>query len=316
MLIKKILHSIKSKPKCLLGVDINANSIRLVELSITKSNYQIETCINTMLTSPMSDDMVAVKLKGILQQTRPKTKDVAVALSHSAIIFKEVKVAPELSNKELTAFLQFNLEKYIGESADNVSFDYQSIRQPQQKGKRTILQLIVARRDRVEKYIKLLQAANLCPKVIDIASYALERIARQQYKNFSGLIAIINIDYETILIVVINQKKIVYVHEDFVNTAAMQSTAQITMQLKLQLQFVFAALPQPLEKIILAGEKATFVGLNNSVSEQFNIPTVIINPFFALRLSPTVSQESVQKIAAAMAISCGLALRAADVGWN
>ncbi|CAL7961935.1 hypothetical protein GAMM_20001 [Gammaproteobacteria bacterium] len=163
-----------------------------------------------------------------------------------------------------------------------------------------------------KKCIKLLRAANLCPKIVDIDSYALERAIRRQLKDIAGLIAIINIDVGAILIVIIDAEKIVYAHEDFMRMEEMRSVAQIIMQLKLKLQLVFAALHQPLEKIVLAGEKAVLPELRATVNDKFNVQTIIADPFFGMNLPFAVSQN----ITSAMLISCGLALRVADGNRN
>lgn len=291
------------KTKSLLGLDIRSNSIRLVELSSFGNNYKLELCINIA-----SGDIT--ELKKILEQVKSKTKNVAVALSHSAIIFKEIEVEQGLSDKETEDFLQFNIEKYIGEPEANISFDYQAIKKLADES--TVLRLVAVRRERVEKYIKLLQVADLCPKIIDIDSYALERAVRRQIKNINGLMAIINIDYETILIVVINREKIVYAHEDFINAEEMCSIDQIIAQLKIKLSLVFASLHEPFERIILSGEKATIPELDKAIDTHFNIQTTIIDPFFGMQ----VPQELKQKIAPEMLISCGLALRVIDDNWN
>ena len=316
MQINKILQIIKPKPKSLLGIDINADSIRLVELSRFGSNYQVETCINMPLAASASNDFVITVLKEIFAQTQIKTKNAAIALSHSAIIFKEIEIAPGLSNKEIESFLHFNIEKYIGEPANNIGFDYQIIETRAKTYEHITLRLITVRRERVEKCIKLLLEANLYPKIIDIDSYALERAIRQQFEAIAELITIINIDAGAMLIVVLDCEKMVYAHENFTNQAEMQSVTQIVDQLKLKLPQVFADLHQPLEKIVLAGEKAALPGLKETINAQFNVQTVIIDPFFGMQLSPSVSQESVQKIAPMMAISCGLAMRVTDANGN
>jgi len=69
---------------------------------------------------------------------------------------------------------------------------------------------------------------------------------------------------------------------------------------------------EKLEKIVLAGEKAMLPELRATVNDQFNVQTIIADPFFDMKLSSAVSQN----ITSAMLISCGLALRVADGNWN
>jgi type IV pilus assembly protein PilM len=309
---KKSLHIFKPKIKRLLGVDIRTFSIHLVELSCFESNYQVEASESLMLDTAVSDDVVIDELKKKLRQRQGAPPNVVSALPHSAIIFKEVKIDRGLTDKEIENFLQFNMEKHTGKAANNISFDYQIIETPSAIKKRVMLRLIVAQREQIEKRTKLLRAANLCPKIIDIDSYALERAVRRQFKEFPGLIAIVNINREAVLIVVIDRKKIVYVHEDFVNAEEKRGVAQIIVQFKIKMQLVFDSLPQPLEKIILAGESAMLSGLRGAINVQLNVPTIIIDPFLGMKLSPSVSH----KIRPEMLISCGLALRAVDGCWS
>ena len=276
---------LKLKTKNLIGIDIRDNAIRLVELSYLKGNYTVENILRGDIAS----------LKDL------KTKNVAIALPHSAIIFKEIELEQRLTDKEIEDFLQLNIEKYIGEPANNISFDYKIVNMNDS----IILQLITARRECVEKHIKLLQEANLYPKIIDIDSYALERAVRRQVNNISGLVAIINIDHETILIVVLDHEKIVHTYEDFISAEEMQSVDQVVAKLRLKLH-------EPLEKIILSGEGVAIPGLDITINIQFNVETTIIDPFFGMQVSEKIDQ----KIAPAMLISSGLALRVSDDNWN
>ncbi|EKE01667.1 MAG: type IV pilus biogenesis protein PilM [uncultured bacterium] len=316
MRIKKIFQSFKPKIKHLLGVDLSSNSIRLVELSGFGSGYQVEACINIALDTSASDDVVIEALKKTFEQKLIKTKNVAVALPHAAIVFKEIKIASGLTDKEIENFLQFNMEKYVGETAENISFDYQIIEMPIKNGGQMALQLVVARREHVEKLIKPLWAVNLSPRVVDVDSSALERAVRRQLKDIVGLVAIINIDNESILIVVIDRKKIIHTQKSPLREEEMQTLDQIMTRLKLKMQPVAVALRQPLEKIVLAGEKALFPGLLEVINVQFNVPAMVADPFEGMKLSAAISQEEAQKIAPAMLISCGLALRLTDVNWN
>lgn len=88
------------KTSCLLGVDIRQDFIRLVELSCCGSEYRLEACTNLVLIeSEMSDEVIISALKSVLEQVSPKTKDVAVAFSHTVVVFKEFQVIAGWSSK-------------------------------------------------------------------------------------------------------------------------------------------------------------------------------------------------------------------------
>jgi type IV pilus assembly protein PilM len=306
MQIRKILQKIKSKAK-MVGVDINSNSIRLVELSNFGSGYKVEKCMSVALAANASDSVIVAALKSIFAQLQ-LTKNVAIALPHSALFFHEIKIEQNLSERELEDFLQFNIEKYTNESASNINFDYQIIKSPKQINDDILVRLIVVRCEQIEKSIKLLQQADLYPKIIDVDSYAVERVVRKQLKEITELIAIINIENDAILIVIIDHEKIVYTNKEMANPETMQSVKQIIRQIKAKLQ-------QPIEKIVLAGEKSDLVGLSEAISMEFNIRTVVIDPFLGMKLSSVVSKELKQIKFSAMLISCGLAMRVSDDSW-
>lgn len=313
MQIKKLLQHIKSKAK-MVGVDVNSHSIRLVELSNFGSKYKVEKCMSISLSVNASDEVVVAELKNAFTQLQ-LTKNIAIALPHSAIYFQEIKIEQNLSEQELEDFLRFNIEKYTNESASNINFDYQIIKSPKQIDDGILVRLIAVRHEQVEKSMKLLQSADLYPKIIDVDSYAIERVVRKQFKEINELVAIINIDSDSVLIVIIDHEKIVYANKDMVNTQTMQSVDQIVIQVKARLLVAFSVLHQSTEKIILSGEKAGLVGLSEAISIEFNVQTVIIDPFLGMKLSSAVSKELKQQKASSMLISCGLAMRVSDDIW-
>ncbi len=67
-----------------------------------------------------------------------------------------------------------------------------------------------------------------------------------------------------------------------------------------------------IDKIILAGGCSTLPGLDTLVKEKLNVPTVIANPFINMDFYPHINVEALKKIAPAMMIACGLALRSFD----
>jgi Tfp pilus assembly PilM family ATPase len=291
------------KPKRLLGIDITANAIRLIELSYPRpNNYKIEACLNIALEAHCSEDVIIEKLKEIAAKNLIKTRDTAIALSHAAVIFKELDISFALTAKEIIEFLKFNIKKHLSESGElgeadeligNINFDYYI--DPATKTKQHAkIKVFATKSFQVARYLEILKKANFCPKIIDINSYAAARAIFRQVEDVFKPIAVININYESILIVIINNKKIIYAHEDFVDIKQMVT----------KIQLVFARVLQQPEKIFLAGEEKVFSLLQEEIASKFKIPIVIAEPFFGLQHSLNVAPE--------MLVSCGLAMRVAD----
>lgn len=308
--MKKILLSLRHRPAHLLGIDIRQNFIRLVELSYCYGKYQIESYANIILDKPIvSDEMVILAVKKVMKEALPKTKLVAIALALAGVIFKEISVASDLSLKEIDDFLFFNLSEYVEGDKDKIGFGYQIIERGADSDSTTKLQLVIVEKERIEKLNRLFKEGGLTPKIIDVDIYALERAIRYQEKNIQGLIAAVNLDYGHILTVVLDAKKIVYVHENFVGEKNLESMAQTLKQIEAELQLIYSSISEPLKQLILGGEKALMTGLVEAVGSTFNISTIVANPFLGMKLSSSIAQESIDKISPMMLVSCGLALR-------
>lgn len=316
MQIKTILSGIKPKTKSLLGIEINTHSIRVAELSVYKSTYQVEACISITKNTPITDKVVTETLKNIAASRSIGTKNTATAISHSLVTFKEISIEHKLTKKEIDELLKLNIEKYIGISENNISFDYQAINTSSKTGDRTILQLTAVPREHIEKHTKVLLEADFYPKIIDINSCALERIARYQLKSIDELAAIINIDPGSVLIIIIDKNSIIYSHEDFINVSHTASANQIIEFLKSKMQPVFSKIAGPITKILLAGEMAVLSELPQKISAEFSIQTEVINPFFDMKLSPSISTTSLQNMSPAMCVCVGLAMRVYDDSKN
>jgi type IV pilus assembly protein PilM len=106
--------------------------------------------------------------------------------------------------------------------------------------------------------------------------------------------------------------------EDYVTgvlAAFQQSAAE---QINQALQFFFSSdhlhtgYPMTLAGIVLAGGGAITSGLDQAISEQLGIPTVLCNPFMKMESSPRVNRQILLRDAPLFAVACGLALRSFD----
>ncbi len=298
----------------LLGIDVRQNLLRLVELSCHGSRYRVEACVSTELVkSEASEETILAAIKNILKQVTPKTRNVAIALSHTLVVFKEFQVAAGLSAKEIRRFLDFNLNEQPGEVTEKLTFDYQIAGDGAAIVNNLMtLQTVAVQHVYVERWVKILRAAKLIPKIIDVDIYALERAIRLQVGEVSGLTAVFNIDDGQALLVVLDDKKVVYVHEVPFEEGPPVSISQILGLVDAQLHLLDSVLLQPLARIVLSGEQATLSGLMEEVSAKFNLQVIRANPFLGMELATGLSQEDIYRVLPLMLFSCGLALRVRD----
>lgn len=90
--------------------------------------------------------------------------------------------------------------------------------------------------------------------------------------------------------------------------------ADMAQQIDRSLQFFFSAVTQynAIDQIILAGGCAHIAGVDVSIQERLQIPTVIARPFASMSVASRVKPANLAQDDASLLIACGLAYRAFD----
>lgn len=168
------------QPAPLIGLDISASSVKMVELAKDKAGKLVlESCaIMPLERGWISDgniekfEEVADAVRRLLKKSGTKTKNVAMALPPSAVITKKISLPGGLSDQELEIQVESEANQYIPFPLDEVSLDF-CIVGPSASTEGDIEVLIAAaRREKVQDIQGLAEAAGLKTVVVDIESYA------------------------------------------------------------------------------------------------------------------------------------------------
>ncbi len=168
------------QPAALLGVDISSSSVKLVELSHSKSGaWVLERCaIEPLERGWITDgnvekfDEVAEAIRRVVKKSGTRTKNVAMALPASAVITKKIILPGGMTEQELEIQVEAEANQYIPFSLDEVSLDF-CVVGPSAASVGDVEVLIAAsRREKVQDRQGLAEAAGLKPMVIDVESYA------------------------------------------------------------------------------------------------------------------------------------------------
>lgn len=291
-MLQKIFNFSK---KNLIGIDISSTHVKLLELNNYKKEFEIIAHANIEFGNDLQanneNDVLIAALKKAVLESKTKTKNVAVALTHSAIINKTINLNCKLNNQEIDQLIALNAEKYLGLCLDSVGIDYCI--------DNNNLQIVAVRKERINKIISLLTAANLTPKIVDIDSFALERAIRATNNLSNKIIAAINLNSKSILMCVLDSKKLLYANEVFFEESQLNNAELIILQIKKLLLLFSSTQNIAVQQIILCGEKnLNPVQLENLKSE-ININVNYALPFAQAKLCNS----------SAMMICYGLALR-------
>jgi type IV pilus assembly protein PilM len=102
--------------------------------------------------------------------------------------------------------------------------------------------------------------------------------------------------------------------DDYSTEVLAHFVADMAQQIDRSLQFFFSAVTQysSIDQIILAGGCAHIPGVDHSIQERLQVPTVVARPFAGMSVSSRAKPANLAKDEASLLIACGLAYRAFD----
>ncbi|MDD0995679.1 pilus assembly protein PilM [Pseudomonas sp. TNT2022 ID1044] len=346
------------KANTLLGIDISSTSVKLLELSRQGDRYRVEAyAVEPLPASAVIEKNIA-ELEGVgqalsrvLVKARTSVKNVAVAVSGSAVITKTIEMDAGLSDDEMESQLKIEADQYIPYPLDEVAIDFEVQGASARNPERVNVLLAACRKENVEVREAALTLAGLTARVVDVEAYALERsfglLASQLAASKERLVAVVDIGATMTTLSVLFNGRIIYTREqlfggrqlteeiqrrygltveqaglakkqgglpdDYVREVLQPFREALVQQVSRSLQFFFASGQyHSVDQILLAGGTASVSGLDRLIEQQLGTPTQVANPFFEMTLSSKVNATALTSDAPAMMIACGLALRSFD----
>lgn len=167
----------------LMGVDISASAIKMVELSELpkKSGYVVERYVIEALPKDAVVDgninnleAVSEALERATKRMGTRIKNVALALPSAAVITKKILLPSGLREEELENQVESEANQYIPFAIDEVNLDFQVIGPAPGNAEEIEILLAATRKANVEDRVAAAQSAGLKAVVVDIETYAAE----------------------------------------------------------------------------------------------------------------------------------------------
>lgn len=166
----------------IIGLDIGSHSIKLVEIGRNKDEAvllaagSIPTPLKALSKSTPEDiESIALVVKKLWVETGAHTKNVNIALPESQVFTRVIEV-PALTERELTSAIKWEAEQYIPMPLDQVTVDFTILRDARQTGTNKMEVLLVASpKSLVEKYVTILEYAELTPVAVETEIIAASR---------------------------------------------------------------------------------------------------------------------------------------------
>jgi type IV pilus assembly protein PilM len=218
-----VLFKKKSKP--LLGIDITATAVKLLELSKSGGKYRIESYsveplpANSVVEKNIADaDAVGEAIGKAVKKSGSRIKDGAAAVSGSAVITKVITMPADISDDDMESQIQLEADQYIPFPLEEVNMDFEIMGPTEGSEGQVNVLLAASRSENVDLRIAALEVGGLEVKVVDVEAFALENtVAMMADDLFSGgedkVIAVADVGSAVTTFSVLESLKIVYSRE-------------------------------------------------------------------------------------------------------
>jgi len=185
--------------KNLVGVDIGASSIKVVQLkesrkklSVTRYGYADLPPQTIIDGHVMNAGVVTEALLKIFADNKIAMKDVAIGVYGQSVIVRKITV-PMMTPEELDEQINWEAEQHIPFDIKLMSIDYEVLKKRPEAGQMDLL-LVAAKKDEINDYASILREAKLRPMVVDINAFTIQNIFEQQQGlRPEGTLALFNV---------------------------------------------------------------------------------------------------------------------------
>jgi len=177
----------------MLGVDISASSIKVVELSRKgrpPHSYRLERyVIEPMPVDALQDgginqiEQVSECLRRALKRMGARQKKIVMALPLTSVITKKINVPAGLREDDLEFQVETEANQYVPFALDEVNLDFQVIGPVPGHPEEVEVLLAAARKDKVEDRVATAVSAGLKVMVMDIEQFAAQAVSARAIRQ-------------------------------------------------------------------------------------------------------------------------------------
>lgn len=212
-----------SKSRHLIGVDICATSVKLVDIQRQQGmfhlkSYGIERLPEGVVVDKLLADTEAVGdiITSLARRCHVSGSQAATAVSGSAVITKIIDMDIKLSDAEREAQIRLDADQYIPYPLEDVNLDFEVLG-PSLVGEDMVQVLLAASRsENVDQRVDALAFGGMQTKVMDIESHAIERAFKlmvDTLPNIPELVALIDIGHNQTTLYIAKNGEFIYSRE-------------------------------------------------------------------------------------------------------
>ena len=184
--------------KKLIGLDIGSSSIKLAELSLTKTGATIDNFAfiqspqsalnNGEITDPL---LIAESIKSIYKGKGFSSKNACIGLSGTAVIVKKISM-PQADTKNLMEQVRYEAAQYLPFDINQVTLDFHKLSFNSGASQNMDLLIVAAQNEFILNYLQAVQQAGLKCGILDVNSLALANVFELNYGLTNEPVALFN----------------------------------------------------------------------------------------------------------------------------
>lgn len=336
-----------------IGVDISSSSVKVVYLERKGENLYLEDYGIEQVFSEINPknrvEILSEALEKAISKTSINSDLAAIAMPSSQAFTKVIQMDAELNDQEVGEELQLEAERYIPYPLSDVMLDYQVMGPSARNPALNDVLLAVAKTDKVDEYLSVVESAGLRGTIIDIDSFAKSRafsLVSDQLVDHgkNKVVALVDIGGTNTTVDVFYDFRLVYsrdqnfggkqlideiqsrygltldeailaleyggLPEDY-NFEVLEPFKQtIAQQISRACQFFFSAEDySSIDYLFITGGTSSIPGLDKIIEGMVSIKTSIANPFNKMILSERIDEDRLLRDAPTLLNGCGLAMR-------
>lgn len=198
----------------LIGLDIGSHSVKLVEIEDTRKGKTLKNFGVVGLPpdaivegSVKEMEIVSSAIRNLFQHLKVRNRNVALSVSGFSVIVKKITVGSR-PESDLEASILEEAEQYVPFDMAEVNLDFDVLpapgilrETPDEEGPGDAselmdVMLVAARKDVVQEYVALAEAAGLNPGVMDVDAFALQNAFEISDAATRGCHALVNVGAE------------------------------------------------------------------------------------------------------------------------
>ena len=225
-----------SKSRHLIGVDICATSVKLVDIQRQQGmfhlkSYGIERLPEGVVVDKLIVDTEAVgdTIASLARRCQVANAHAATAVSGSAVITKIIDMDMALSDVEREAQIRLDADQYVPYPLEDVNLDFEVLGPSLVSDDMVQVLLAASRSENVDQRVDALTFGGMQTKVMDIETHAIERAFGLMVDNLPGLpelVALVDIGHNQTTLYVAKNGEFIYSREQLFGGAQLTEAIQ------------------------------------------------------------------------------------------